>query len=101
MNYSLNVPAQPHCISHYVVFPLGLRTWFAASSSLRYEDLWGKVVDGLLQVNASAADWFVKADDDTFLLYPNLIELLAPLDPSEPVYLGLSLIYRPEVGSIP
>lgn len=65
-----------------------------------YEDLWGKVVDGLLQVNASEADWFVKVDDDTFLLYPNLLELLAPLDPAEPVYLGLSLVYRPEVGGI-
>lgn len=55
-------------------------------------------MDGLLQVNASAADWFVKVDDDTFLLYPNLLKLVAPLDPMEPLYLGLSLIYRPEVG---
>lgn len=53
-----------------------------------------------MQVNASVADWFVKADDDTFLIYPNLLELLAPLDSSEPLYLGLPLIYRPEVGSI-
>lgn len=71
-----------------------------ASPFPSYEDLWGKVVDGLLQVNASDADWFVKVDDDTFLLYPNLLELLAPLDPAEPVYLGLSLVYRPEVGGI-
>lgn len=63
-----------------------------------YEDLWGKVLDGLLQVNASEADWFVKVDDDTFLLYPNLLELLGPLDPAEPLYLGLSLVYRPEEG---
>lgn len=58
------------------------------------------MVDGLLQVNVSAADWFVKADDDTFLLYTNLLELLAPMNPSEPLYLGLPLIYRPEVGCV-
>ncbi|KAK8393563.1 hypothetical protein O3P69_006715 [Scylla paramamosain] len=63
-----------------------------------YEDLWGKVVDGFLQLNASAADWFMKADDDTFLIYPNLLNLLAHLDPSEALYLGLPLIYRPEGG---
>lgn len=64
-----------------------------------YEDLWGKVVDGFLQLNASAADWFLKADDDTFLIYPNLLNLLEHLDPSEPLYLGLPLVYRPEVGA--
>ncbi|MPC21626.1 Glycoprotein-N-acetylgalactosamine 3-beta-galactosyltransferase 1 [Portunus trituberculatus] len=63
-----------------------------------YEDLWGKVVDGFLQLNASAADWFLKADDDTFLIYPNLLNLLEHLDPSEALYLGLPLIYRPEEG---
>lgn len=68
------------------------------SNFLSYEDLWGKVVDGFLQLNASAADWFLKADDDTFLIYPNLLNLLEHLDPSEPLYLGLPLVYRPEEG---
>lgn len=68
------------------------------SNFMSYEDLYGKVVDGFLRLNTSAADWFLKADDDTFLIYPHLLKLLAPLDPSEPLYLGLPLIYRPEGG---
>ncbi|KAG0723136.1 Glycoprotein-N-acetylgalactosamine 3-beta-galactosyltransferase 1 [Chionoecetes opilio] len=68
------------------------------SNFSRYEDLWGKVLEGLMSLNTSAADWFLKADDDTFLIYPHLLSLLAPLDPSKALYLGLPLVYRPEGG---
>lgn len=56
-------------------------------------------MDGFLRLNTSTADWFLKADDDTFLIYPHLLNLLAPLDPSEALYLGLPLVYRPKVGT--
>lgn len=41
-----------------------------------YEDLWGKVLHGLRAVDPASAHWFLKADDDTFLLYPHLLDLL-------------------------
>uniref|UniRef100_A0A8C5IGX5 N-acetylgalactosaminide beta-1,3-galactosyltransferase n=1 Tax=Junco hyemalis TaxID=40217 RepID=A0A8C5IGX5_JUNHY len=34
------------------------------------------------------AEWFLKADDDTFVLLDNLRWLLAPLPPQRPLYLG-------------
>ncbi|XP_045114826.1 glycoprotein-N-acetylgalactosamine 3-beta-galactosyltransferase 1-like [Portunus trituberculatus] len=85
-------------ISHIFQGILNDLSHMPSSVFILYEDLWGKVVDGFLQLNASAADWFLKADDDTFLIYPNLLNLLEHLDPSEALYLGLPLIYRPEEG---
>jgi hypothetical protein len=38
--------------------------------------------------NGLPADWFVVADDDTFLLVPNLLEFLGRHDPSKPAYFG-------------
>ncbi|CAN9504170.1 unnamed protein product [Ophioblennius macclurei] len=34
------------------------------------------------------ADWFLKADDDTFVVVENLQYLLSKLDPEKPLYLG-------------
>lgn len=33
-------------------------------------------------------DWFIKGDDDTFYIVPNLESLLSQLDPNEPYFLG-------------
>ena len=33
-------------------------------------------------------DWFLKADDDTYIIMENLKHLLAPLDPRKPHYVG-------------
>lgn len=65
-----------------------------------YEDLWGKVLHGLRAVDAASAQWFLKADDDTFLLYPRLLDLLGEFDSSVPLFLGLPLVFTDESRSL-
>lgn len=65
-----------------------------------YEDLWGKVLHGLRAVDAASAHWFLKADDDTFLLYPRLLDLLGEFDSSVPLFLGLPLVFTDESRSL-
>ena len=38
--------------------------------------------------HADDADWFIKADDDTYMFTDNLLSFLSPYDPSEPHYFG-------------
>ncbi|XP_068204227.1 glycoprotein-N-acetylgalactosamine 3-beta-galactosyltransferase 1-like isoform X2 [Palaemon carinicauda] len=58
-----------------------------------YKEIWGKVLDAFRSVNASQADWVMKADDDTFIIYPRLQRLLTRFDAKKPLLLGLNLIY--------
>lgn len=37
------------------------------------------------------ADWFIKADDDTYVVFPYLHEYLATLDTNQPIHLGRRL----------
>ncbi|XP_058677957.1 glycoprotein-N-acetylgalactosamine 3-beta-galactosyltransferase 1-like [Ammospiza caudacuta] len=55
------------------------------------EQLYRKTARALLFVHRhlrASAEWFLKADDDTFVLLDNLRWLLAPLPPQRPLYLG-------------
>ena len=60
---------------------------------ISYKDLWGKVLDGFLSINPSSGQWFLKVDDDTFVVMRNLRRLLHQLDPNVPFLVGLQLLY--------
>lgn len=55
------------------------------------ENLYWKTIRALQYIHQhhlQDADWFLKADDDTFVVVENLRHLLARYDPEEPLYLG-------------
>ncbi|KAH8323254.1 hypothetical protein KR067_003861 [Drosophila pandora] len=56
-----------------------------------YEDLWNKTREGFRHVwehYGQDYDWFLKADDDTYVIMENLQYLLSGFDPETPVYFG-------------
>jgi glycoprotein-N-acetylgalactosamine 3-beta-galactosyltransferase len=56
--------------------------------------LWGKTKQGLQQVYehyGNDYDWFLKADDDTWIFVENLRYFLYPYSPSYPIYFGCKL----------
>jgi len=66
------------------------------TSSEGYSRLWGKVRAAwnfLHESNVAAEnfDWFLKADDDTFVLVENLRSFLSRMDPNAPVWYGALL----------
>ena len=54
------------------------RLFNKASASLRY----------IYQCHINDADWFLKADDDTYVIMENLRYFLSKLNPSDPHYIG-------------
>lgn len=56
-----------------------------------YELLWGKTKAALQYLyhhHLHHAEWFLKADDDTFVVVENLRYMLQPYDPRLPLYFG-------------
>ncbi|OXA53481.1 glycoprotein-N-acetylgalactosamine 3-beta-galactosyltransferase 1-like isoform X2 [Folsomia candida] len=60
--------------------------------------LWGKTKEAFKYVykhHFAEADWFMKADDDTYVIMENLRFLLKGIDPESPIYYGCK--FKPHV----
>ena len=60
------------------------------------QNLWGRTKRGFqycYQHHREEFHWFVKADDDTFMVIENLREFLTPLDTNEPIHFGHNFKY--------
>lgn len=54
--------------------------------------LWGKTKASLQYIyenHLDDADWFIKADDDTYVIMENLRYLVYPYSPQRPIFFGL------------
>ncbi|XP_032293432.1 glycoprotein-N-acetylgalactosamine 3-beta-galactosyltransferase 1 isoform X4 [Drosophila virilis] len=73
--------------------PLGV-VQVVESNGGGYEDLWNKTREGFRHVwleYGEQYDWFLKADDDTYVIMENLRHMLSAYDPNMPVYFGYQM----------
>ncbi|XP_032584854.1 glycoprotein-N-acetylgalactosamine 3-beta-galactosyltransferase 1 isoform X1 [Drosophila mojavensis] len=59
-----------------------------------YTDLWDKTREGFRYVwreYGDQYDWFVKADDDTYIIMENMRRMLSVYDPAMPLYFGYQM----------
>lgn len=81
-----------HC--HNVLYMSSVKTDFPTvelNVSEGRENLYWKTIRALQYIHEhhlDEANWFLKADDDTFVVIENLQYILSKLDPEKPLYLG-------------
>ncbi|XP_014877246.1 glycoprotein-N-acetylgalactosamine 3-beta-galactosyltransferase 1 [Poecilia latipinna] len=81
-----------HC--HHILYMSSVKTDFPTvelNVSEGRENLYWKTIRALQYIHQhhqDKANWFLKADDDTFVVIENLQYILSKLDPEKPLYLG-------------